>query len=221
LQPENDRPPHKGVHICHVLILFPVEQQPWRSLLGWMRTAAKPFPRGSWIVCSGRVLGVLDRELIQGPQLVDPTVRILVILPDNWEFVRQNALSTHNSSTPISSNPVNGSPTTPRRAGPGGVASRNPFSSPSRGRKLSPQKKASPPTLPPKHADHEATKSPASPEPPLNPTTADLDPVLTIPTSGMSRPSHVYASADRRFRQQSHGRWFGHRATVGRATLFE
>ena len=24
LLPENDRPPHKGVHVCHVLLLFPV-----------------------------------------------------------------------------------------------------------------------------------------------------------------------------------------------------
>lgn len=28
LLPENDRPPHKGVHICHVLLLFPIIQQP-------------------------------------------------------------------------------------------------------------------------------------------------------------------------------------------------
>ena len=67
LQPENDRPPHKGVHICHVLLLFPLDQQPWSSLLGWMRQAANPFPKGSWVVCSGRILGVLNRELIQGP----------------------------------------------------------------------------------------------------------------------------------------------------------
>ncbi|KAH7122202.1 hypothetical protein B0J13DRAFT_567146 [Dactylonectria estremocensis] len=125
---ENDRPPHKGVYVCHVLLLFPVEQQPWRSLLGWMRQAVNPFPKGSWIVCSGRVLGVLNRELIQGPQIVDSTVRILVILPDDWEFVRQSTLSTYNTYMPTSSNPVNKSPTPPRPAGPGGVASRNPFS---------------------------------------------------------------------------------------------
>jgi hypothetical protein len=28
LQPEYDRPPHKGVHVCHVLVNFPVDQQP-------------------------------------------------------------------------------------------------------------------------------------------------------------------------------------------------
>ncbi|KAH7205075.1 hypothetical protein BKA60DRAFT_431811, partial [Fusarium oxysporum] len=49
LVPENDRPPHKGVHVCHVLLLFPVERQPWHSLLGWMRQAVYPFPKGSWI----------------------------------------------------------------------------------------------------------------------------------------------------------------------------
>ncbi|KAH7204968.1 hypothetical protein BKA60DRAFT_656034 [Fusarium oxysporum] len=151
LVPENDRPPHKGVHVCHVLLLFPVEQQPWHSLLGWMRQAVYPFPKGSWIVCSGRVLGVLNRDLIQGPQVVDSTVRILVILPDDWEFVRQSTLSTHNTYMPTSSNPVNESPTPPRPAGPGGVASRNPFSSPIRGQKQSPQRKAASPTLPSKH----------------------------------------------------------------------
>ncbi|KAI3571502.1 hypothetical protein IWW34DRAFT_897973 [Fusarium oxysporum f. sp. albedinis] len=151
LVPENDRPPHKGVHVCHVLLLFPVEQQPWHSLLGWMRQAVNPFPKGSWIVCSGRVLGVLNRDLIQGPQVVDSTVRILVILPDDWEFVRQSTLSTHSTYMPTSSNPVNESPTPPRPAGPGGVASRNPFSSPIRGQKQSPQRKAASPTLPSKH----------------------------------------------------------------------
>ncbi|EAQ84386.1 predicted protein [Chaetomium globosum CBS 148.51] len=60
LQPENDHPPHKGIHVCHVLLIFPVEQQPWKSLAGWMRTAVNPFPRGSWIACNGRLLGVLD-----------------------------------------------------------------------------------------------------------------------------------------------------------------
>ncbi len=47
LMPEDDRPPHKGVHICHVLLLFPIEQQPWSSLLGWMYQQANPFPKGS------------------------------------------------------------------------------------------------------------------------------------------------------------------------------
>ncbi|KAH7202763.1 hypothetical protein BKA60DRAFT_600626 [Fusarium oxysporum] len=160
---ENDRPPHKGVHVCHVLLLFPVEQQPWHSLLGWMRQAVNPFPKGSWIVCSGRVLGVLNRDLIQGPQVVDSTVRILVILPDDWEFVRQSTLSAHNTYMPTSSNPVNESPTPPRPAGPGGVASRNPILS-----------------------DCEATKPPACPREkhtPLTPTTIDVNPVLPIPSS--------------------------------------
>ncbi len=189
-QPENDRAPHRGVHVCHVLVIFSVEQQPWRSLAGWMRTAANPFPRGSWIVCSGRLLGVMDRNLIQGPQLVDPTVRILVIFPDDWEFVRQNALTANSTKAAPSSNAVAASPTTPRRAGAGGVTSRNPFSSPSSGRKLPLQKKASPLT-------------PTGPGAPLNPTTADDDPVLTIPSSGMSRFFHAHdttASANCRFR---------------------
>lgn len=137
LLPENDRPPHKGVHIYHVLLLFPLEQQPWSSLLGWMKQAANPFPKGSWIVCSGRILGVLNRDLVRGPQVVDPAVRILVILPDDWEFIRQNVLSGTNTAS-ASPNPVNGSaaPT-----GPGGVVSRNPYSSPSRKQVSTPQKR--------------------------------------------------------------------------------
>jgi hypothetical protein len=88
-----------------------------------------------------------------------------------------------------SSNPVNESPTPPRPAGPGGVASRNPFSSPIRGQKQSPQRKAASPTLPLKQSDREATKPKHTP---LNPTTVDTDPVLPIPSSGMSRPFHTY-----------------------------
>ncbi|KAH7147017.1 hypothetical protein B0J13DRAFT_419951, partial [Dactylonectria estremocensis] len=105
------------------------------------------------IVCSGRVLGVLNRDLIQGPQVVDSTVQILVILPDDWEFIRQSALSTHNTSMPTSSNPVNKLLTPPRPAGPRGVTSRNPFSSPIRSQKQSLQKKANSPTLPSKQSD--------------------------------------------------------------------
>jgi hypothetical protein len=182
LQPEDNRSPHKGVHVCHVLILFPVEQQPWKSMVGWMRTTATPFPRGSWIVGSGRILGVLDRNLIQRPQPADSTVRILVVLPDIWDFVRQNALS---SSTPRSSNSYNESPTTPRPAVPVGVASRNPFSSPSRDQRLSPQKKAAPAESSQKHPVHGTTEAPSSPEAPLVSITADPDPVLTVPSSGM------------------------------------
>ncbi|KAH7110208.1 hypothetical protein B0J13DRAFT_591155 [Dactylonectria estremocensis] len=161
LMPENDHPSHKGVHVCHVLLLFPVEQQPWRSLLGWMRQAVNPFPKGS------------------RPQVVDSTVRILVILPDDWEFIRQSALSTYNTSMPISSSPVNESPTPLRPAGPGGVASRNPFSSPIRGQKQSPQRKAASPTLPSKQSDCEHI--------PLTPTTIDVNPVLPISSSDSDR----------------------------------
>jgi hypothetical protein len=189
LQPENDRPPRKGVHICHVLVLFPVDQQPWKALAGWMRTAANPFPKGSWIVCSGRILGVLDRELIHGPQLIDSSVRIPVILPDNWELIRQSTLSPTNTSTPTSSKASNQSPTTSRPAGPRGFTTRNPFSSPSRARRPSPQKEASRPTLPSKHPKHDASEPPATPEAPPNSPTIDVDPALTISSSGMTPPS--------------------------------
>jgi hypothetical protein len=121
--------------------------------------------------------------------VVDSTVRILVVLPDNWELIRQNTLSAHSTSTPTSSGPVTGSPTTPRSDGPGGIASRNPFSSPSRGRKLTPQKKTSPSTLPPKHADHNATNPPATPGAPPDSASIDVEPVLAISSSGLTLPS--------------------------------
>ncbi len=150
LMPEENRSPHKGVHVCHVLLVFSVEQQPWKSLLGWMLQGANPFPRGSWMSCSGRVLGVLNRELLQGPQVLDSTVRILVVLPDDWEFIRQDALAARSPSVSASSNPIREPPTLPRPAGPGGVASWNPFSSPAR-QKTSVQKKSTyqkPPSQP-------------------------------------------------------------------------
>jgi len=160
-----------------------------------------PFPKGSWIVCSGRILGVLNRELIQGPHVVDSTVRILVILADDWEFVRQGALSTHNTSTPTSSNIANVLSTPPRLVGPGGVASRNPFSSPTRGRKLSPPKDAASPTLslslpaslPLRQQDREATELPTGPgvgDTLHTAATAEIDPVLTIPSSASDSIEH-------------------------------
>ena len=130
LLPENDRPPHKGIHICHVLLVFPIDQQPWKSLLGWMRDSAAPFPKGSWIACSGRILGVLNRATIKGPRTVDSTTRILVVLPDDWDFIRQSSLVAQNPSSLAPKTPLIELPTPPRATGPGGVGSWNPFSSP-------------------------------------------------------------------------------------------
>ncbi|KAK3315885.1 hypothetical protein B0H66DRAFT_273355 [Apodospora peruviana] len=96
-----------------------------------------------------------------GPQVLDSTARILVILPDDWEFVRQNTLSAHNAPTSSTSNPVPESPTTPRPAGLGGVASRNPFSSPSHAHKGPLQKNARSATLAAaKYSDREAAGPP-------------------------------------------------------------
>lgn len=142
--PENDRPPHKGIHICHVLLIFPLEQQPWASLVGWMRESQNPFPKGSWVAGSGRILGVLNRELLDGPRTVDSTVRILAVLPDNWEFIRQSSLSTQITSSPTPRKPVTELPTPTRPIGPGGVTSWNPFSSPVRGKQSMGQRPPSP-----------------------------------------------------------------------------
>ena len=186
LQPENDRPPRKGVHLFHVLVLFPVEQQPWKSLAGWMRTAANPFPKGSWIACSGRLLGILDP--------------ILVVLPDSWELIRQNTLSQHNTPAPTSPGPVTGSPTTPRPAVSGRVASRNPFSSPNCATNLSPRKSATVSTFAPETSDREPTGLTVDPGAPSDSITVDLDPVLSVPTAGMSHPAWVHDAANCNFR---------------------
>ena len=150
-----------------------------------MRQAANPFPRGSWIVCSGRILGVLNRDLIQDPQVMDSTARILVILPDDWEFIRQSALSGHNTSTPTFSYAANQSPTTPRPAGPGGVASRNPFSSPSRRQKGPPPQNVTSPTL-----AIEPLASAGEEQTPRGATTTDADPmtVQSLSTSYSFQP---------------------------------
>jgi hypothetical protein len=75
------------VVICHALLLVPVDQQSWSVVLGWMRQAANPFP-----VLGGKqrpILGVLDRALAQGPQVLDSTARILAILPNDKKFIRR------------------------------------------------------------------------------------------------------------------------------------
>jgi hypothetical protein len=197
-----------------------VEQQPWRSLLGWMRTAAKPFPRGSWIACSGRVLGVLDRELIHGPQLVDSTVRIWSSFPTTGNsFGRMPSLHT------IPPRPCRRIPSTcrlrhhdqsARQASQAGTRSRPPAVV-----EVVTTEESFSPSRVPKHPDQNAAEPPASPKAPLNSTTAGLDPVLTTPASGTSSPFHANGWANCRFRYRSHGRWFTHRATVGPSTRFE
>ncbi|KAK8106681.1 hypothetical protein PG999_010040 [Apiospora kogelbergensis] len=166
LLPENDRPPHKGVHVCHVLVLFPVDRQPWSSQLAWMRQSSNPFPRGSWIACTGgRVLGVLNRNLIRSPPVVEASLRILVVLADDWEFIRQSSLAAQNASTPAPSTATSESPTRLRPVGPGGVASRNPFSSPTRTAKAPPTVVPTPPsfaTPPPTFATPPPTTSSAT-----------------------------------------------------------
>ena len=120
-----------------------------------------------------------------------------MILPDDWEFVRQGALSTYNTSTPTSSNLANVLSTPLRLVGPRGVASRNPFSSPTRGRKLSPPKNATSPTLslslpvslPLRQQDRKATELPTGPgegDTLHTAAIAEIDPVLTILSSGIS-----------------------------------
>jgi len=121
----------------------------------WMRQATNPFPKGSWIICSGRILGVLNRELFRGPQVVNSSVRILVVLPDEWEFIRQNALSTQNTSIPTSLSLINKSLLLPRLAGLGGVVSRSLLLSSIHGR--NPQVRPDSPILAPNKLRLQAT----------------------------------------------------------------
>ncbi|KAK6858723.1 hypothetical protein PG995_005287 [Apiospora arundinis] len=90
-----------------------------------MRQSPNPFPRGSWIVCTGgRVLGVLNRNLVRSPPVVDASLRVLVIIADDSEFIRQSSFSVQNTSMSAHSAAASESPTRPRPVGPGGVASR-------------------------------------------------------------------------------------------------
>jgi len=158
-----------------------------------MRQSSNPFPRGSWIACTGgRVLGVLNRNLVRSPLVIDASLRILVVLADDWEFICQSSFSTQNTSTPTSSNAPGDSPTQPRPVGPGGVASRNPFSSPTRPTKAPPATLTMQSSLaaPPPQA------STTTPEQPRRPTTihvVDDDRSATAPSSG-THPTYLYSS---------------------------
>jgi hypothetical protein len=121
--------------------------------------------------------------------MVDSTVRILVVLPDSWELIRQNTLSQHSTQAPTPSGPVTGSPTTPRPAVYGRIASRNPFSSPDCATNLSPRKTASTPAFAPETSDRETTGLPVGPGALSDSITVDPDPVLSVPTAGMSHPA--------------------------------
>lgn len=113
--PEEDRAPHKGIHVCHVLVVFPINRQPWSAALSWMKNSPSPFPSGSWISCTGRVVGVLNRELLRTELPADSPIRILVIVADHWEFIRQTSLTSRSPTTPRRST-VAGEPQTPAKS---------------------------------------------------------------------------------------------------------
>jgi hypothetical protein len=146
-----------------------VEKQPWKSLLEWMRTAASPFLEGRGSYAAVASWGSWTAISFKALTLSIPAFGFWLFLPDNWEIVRQSALSANNTSTPTPSNRVNRSPTTPRPAGPGGITSRNPFSSPLRRQDFSSLKTASPPRS----------------------TTVESDAVPPIASSGRSRHFHA------------------------------
>ncbi|KAH8645341.1 hypothetical protein BX600DRAFT_391485, partial [Xylariales sp. PMI_506] len=60
LAPENNLGPGKGIHVYYVLIVFPVDQNPWKGLAGWMAKSTNPFSKNQTIVGTGRVMGVLN-----------------------------------------------------------------------------------------------------------------------------------------------------------------
>jgi hypothetical protein len=116
---------------------------------------------------------------------------MLVDLPDDWEFVQQNAISAHNMPTSTLSNAFPESPTIPCLAVPGSVISRNPFLSLIRGRKGPPPKNARLVTLGiTKYSYPEVTvplTSPKGEQTVRDITITDIDPVIVLSLS-MSHP---------------------------------
>ena len=103
--------------------------------------------------------GVLDRRLIEGPEPVDSTIRILVILPDNWEFVRQGTLSAHNACPPAQMGESQQQITFNTKKQPTlGGSQAETHSRPPSALKTSPRKVSSPATLPRKEADQETAE---------------------------------------------------------------
>lgn len=109
----------------------------------------------------------------------------------------------------------------PRSAGSGGVASRNPFSFPSRGHKEPPPKNAGSATqATAKYSDHEATGpliSVGEEQTARDATTTDVDPV-TVPSS--SDLAETIDSVNRTCRQQCYETRLGCGSVVGRPTCF-
>lgn len=93
IEPPSHRPPFKGTHTFHILLIFPDTEQPWANQARSMVNKPERYTRGTLVSGFGRVMGVLNRNHIMGTA-VDPTVRILVVLPDSWTFVTPEDITT-------------------------------------------------------------------------------------------------------------------------------
>jgi hypothetical protein len=97
-----NRFPSKGNYDIHVLVVFPIDEQPWRSMLSRFRDKGRLLRQNQLITIAGSIVGVLDENAFETRPAEYCTIPI--IIPQTWNFPDPSR-----SGTPTSS----GTPATP------------------------------------------------------------------------------------------------------------
>ncbi|KAH8757867.1 hypothetical protein F5883DRAFT_379154, partial [Diaporthe sp. PMI_573] len=66
----------------HVLLLFPLSQQPWKS---W--ASKNPLQEREWIFGMGHIVGVLNSDLLRVKPPNYDDMPILVIISSEWQIM--------------------------------------------------------------------------------------------------------------------------------------
>lgn len=92
------KPPFRGSHQFQVFVIFPIHVNPW--MMRCKKMADRPntqFQANATISCTGRVVGLLDHDMmLHPPQL--PQDYVFIVVPDSWSFQESAGRSTASMS---------------------------------------------------------------------------------------------------------------------------
>lgn len=97
------KPPFRGSHQFQVFVIFPIHVNPW--MVRCKKMADRPstqFQAGTTISCTGRVVGLLNHDVMLHPPRL-PQDYVFSVVPDSWSFQETPSRSTISMSLPTTS----------------------------------------------------------------------------------------------------------------------
>ncbi|EEU38437.1 uncharacterized protein NECHADRAFT_88569 [Fusarium vanettenii 77-13-4] len=82
-----DKTPFKGFHLFQVFVIFPIHANPWAALCKKMvERQDTQFQTNALFTCTGKVVGLLDHNIMVHPPGFDRDYVFIVVL-DTWTFL--------------------------------------------------------------------------------------------------------------------------------------